>query len=407
MAPVTGTTERAVSAVLGAMLLFGVLAIAFSVYQGIVVPNQIQASEIDHNEQVQGSLQELRNAIREAGLGGTAGSVSVELGAANPPRAVAVNFGPSVGQLRSEPFGAVTVHNVSATDGETVDYVGALNTTLGPFATKTLAYRPSYTFYETAPVTRLEHSVLYNRFPNEVTRSITDQVLITGRRITLITLTGNLSEVRSGTVTVDTIAISAATQRIAVTNTAGPITITLRSRLSVHEWTELLSDEYDPDGTRSSQFVQAIRQPEPEQVAIVLEPGVTYELALAEVSIGTSSDTPDPRYLTAVTGNDTSVPEGGTWRLVVEARDRFNNPVSNVSVSATIASPANGSNPAEDLSPRSRPTDIRGRAAFVYTAPTEVNQTQPVAIDLTIGAGTSPEEVVRFELSVLDLDGSG
>ncbi len=407
MAPMTGTTERAVSAVLGAVLLFGVLAIAFSVYQGVVVPKQTQATEIAHNEQVQGSLQALRNAIREAGLGGTERSVSIELGAANPPRAVAVNFGHSVGQLRSEPFGAITVHNVSATDGETADYVGTSNTTLGPFDTQALVYRPSYTFYETAPDTRLEHSVLYNRFPNGVNRSITDQVLIQGRQITLITLTGNLSAVRSGTVTVDTVSVSPASQRIAVTNTAGPITITLRSRLSVTEWTELLSDEYDPDGTRSFQFVQAIRQPEPEQVAIVLEPGVTYELALAEVSIGTVSDTPDSRYLTAVTGNETSVPEGGTWQLVVEARDRFNNPVSNVSVRASIASPANGSDPDEAVAPGSRPTDLRGRAAFVYTAPGEVNQTQPVAIDLMIGAGTSPEEVVRFELSVLDLNGSG
>ncbi|MFB6361651.1 MAG: hypothetical protein ABEH59_10065 [Halobacteriales archaeon] len=402
-----GAGERAVSAVLGAVLLFGFLAIAFSVYQGVVVPNQNQAIEIAHNEQVQGSLQELRNAVREAGLAGTQRSVSIELGAAYPPRAVAVNFGHSVGQLRSVPFGAITVHNVSATDRETADYVGVTNTTLGPFATQALVYRPSYTFYGTAPITRLEHSVLYNQFPNGVNRFITNQGLIQGRQITLVTLAGNLSAARSGTVTVDTVCLSPASDRVAFTNSGGPITITFRSRLSVNTWTELLSDEYDPGGTASSRHVQAVSQPRPELVSIVLEPGVTYELALAKVSLGPGSGTPEPRYLTALTGNNPSVPEGGTWQLVVEVRDRFNNPVSNVSVRAIIANSANGSDPAEAVAPGSRPTDIRGRAAFVYTAPTEVNHTQAAAIDLTIAGGSTPEEVVTVELSVLDLDGSG
>ena len=55
--------DRAQAIQIGAVLLFGILVISFSTYQAFVVPNQNENVEFNHNQRVQGQLQEVRNAI--------------------------------------------------------------------------------------------------------------------------------------------------------------------------------------------------------------------------------------------------------------------------------------------------------------------------------------------------------
>jgi len=399
--------DRAVSEVIGAIVLFGFLTIAFTLYQGVVVPNQQAAIEFEHNEQVHGHFLELRNAIKATGMDGPERSVSIRLGAPAPTRVLAINPGTGAGSLNTEGLGTITVRNLSATDSETGDYIGDTNTTLGPFETAAIVYRPAYTFYEQAPVTRYEHGLAYNQFPNGAESPLAGQVVINGRNVRLIALAGNVSAARSGSVTVDTVALSSASRAISVTDSGGAVTIRLPSRLSAATWTELLSDEYDPNGTRSDQFVSAIRSPGPDEVAIVLEPGVTYDLELAKVGLGTGIVAPTSAYIVDVAGNETGLPEEGIRKLVVEVRDRYNNPVSNVSVSATITVPANPSDPAEGVSPASETTQADGRAAFTYTAPNQVKGSQTVSIELTFARGVEPAQTAVFELTVMDIDGTG
>lgn len=101
-----------------------------------------------------------------------------------------------------------------------------------------------------------------------------------------------------------------------------------------------------------------------------------------------------------VEGDGASVPESGRHRLVVEARDRFDNPESGVSVDATLDG---GPGDLRSIAPQ---TGADGRAVFAYDAPVDVDGQQDVTVSAGFGDG-GDHESVTFELRVLDLDGSG
>jgi hypothetical protein len=113
--------QRAVSEVVGTVLLFGFLVIAFSVYQGIVIPEQNQTAEFEHNLAVQKSVQELRNAVRRTASLGAEESVTLTLSASYPNRFLAVNPGGSVGVLQTESLGSITLRNATALDPEVAE----------------------------------------------------------------------------------------------------------------------------------------------------------------------------------------------------------------------------------------------------------------------------------------------
>lgn len=391
--------DRAASEVVGAVLVFSFLVIAFSVYQGIVIPDQNRAVEIEHNQAVQESMQDLRNAIRQTASTGSEAAVSVRLGADYPRRTVGINPGVSGGSLQTVPLGAIVVENVTATEPEVRDHIGGPTTTLGPFATEAVVYRPVYSHYAQAPLTSYENTLAANQFPGGVNLTLTDQSLVDGRQLSLVVLNGSLEHATRDAVTVDTEAISTARTTVTVTNDTGPLTITVPTRLSADEWRDLLADELDAPGT-TGRYVTDVEAAGPGRVSITLRPGVQYELRLALVGVGSSTVSTDASYLAIASGDAASVVEGGTQQLVVEARDRFNNPVSGVSVDAAVV---DGPGTVAD---GSAVTDADGRAAFVYEAPDDVNDDQAVTVNATFGGGTPANRTASFDLTVVDA-GSG
>lgn len=391
--------NRAASEVVGAVIIFSFLVVSFAVYQGVVVPAQNERVEFEHNQAAQRSMQELRNAVRGTAATGAGASVSIQLGADYPPRTLGLNLGGSAGTLRTDALRGLAVENVTATEPEVRDHVGATTTTLGPFETAALAYRPVYSHYAGAPVTRYENTLAYNGFPGGPNLSITGQAVVDGRTISLVVLDGSVEQSAQGTVTVDTTAVSVARRTVAVTDAGGPITLVLPTRLTAANWTTLLADELDA-GSDDDRHVTAVRPAGPDAVAIELEPGVTYELRLAKVGVGATSAEEGPAYVTTVEGDRQSVVEGGTARLVVETRDRFNNPQSNVTVSAAVTA-----GPGSIAGAPSAATGVDGRATFVYAAPPQVSGTRDVAVEVTFGGGTPANRTATFDLSVLDVDG--
>ena len=391
--------DRAASEVIGAVLVFSFLVVSFAVYQGVVVPEQNRSVEFEHNQQVQRSMQELRNAVRATAATGAEEAVSISLGADYPRRTLAINPGVSTGSLGTARLGSLVVENVTATDPEVADYVGSGTTTLGPFASRAVVYRPVYSHYDGAPTTVVENTLAVNQFPGGVNLSITDQSLVDGRRLDLVLVNGSLSAATGGAVTVDTEAVSVSRTTVTVTNDSGPLTLYVPTRLTADDWRALLADELDEPGT-SDRYVTSVRQAGPDRVAIELRPGVRYELGLAVVGVGSETTTEPARYLATVDGDGESLVEGGTRQLVAEVRDRFNNPVGNVSVSAAVVSgPGTTSG-----SPAVTASD--GRATFVYEAPDDLNGDQAVEVEATFGGGGTPERTATFDLLVLDT-GSG
>lgn len=391
-----GPDHRGVSEVVGFILVFGMVVTAFTVYQGVVVPDQNRQAEFEHNQRVQGDLQELRNAIVSTGVTGTSQAVSVTLGATYPRRAIASNLGASGGTIRTSelPGDGIRINNVEAIDRETRDYVAG---SLGPFDTSAVRYDPVYSFYTDAPVTVYENSLAYNRF-DDVDLMVTGQTVIDGRRITLLAVNGSLSAARQDTISISTEAISPASNRIAVRNTTDhSVNVTIPTELPASAWEEVLEEELVANGGYVEAIVEA---PGSEAVTLVMRQDVVYELGIAKVGVGDAAVEEPAKYVTAIEGDDVSVPEDGTQRLVVEVRDRYNNPMSNVTLKA--ASPSQGT-----VSPLSAQTDTAGRATFVYTAPADVGGAQDVDIVVSFDGDGTANESVTFDLRVLDTDGSG
>jgi len=405
--------ERGQAIQIGAVLLFGVLVIAFAGYQAFVVPDQNKQVEFNHNKQVQQQLQDLRNGIASIPGGGSGRSVTVQLGTQYPSRVVALNPGPPTGSLRTtgttNPAVNLSVLNATA-DGETGDFWDG-----NPhnYSSGSLAYAPNYNEYEGAPRTVYENTVLFNTAGGR-NLTLTDQRLIDDRTISLVSLNGSLSVTRSSSVAVDLQAVSSSTRTVPVTNaSAGSnVTVTVPTRLNESDWRQLLDSEFVENGGYVYDFrIEPIPDSQFDRLEIRLESGVQYDLRLTRVGVGTSVDSPTSSYLTTVSGDGATVTEDGTRRLVVEVRDRFNNPVSGQQVEAAVAGGSSGS-----INGGPQTTNDDGQVTFVYDAPRDISGTETVTSDINVSSIGDPSATtfdpttagnVSASVTVENTDGSG
>ena len=234
-----GGDDRAVTVQIGAVLLLGFLVISLSLYQATVVPQENRQIEFQHNQRVQSDLQEVRNTILGTAATGSSAPVSVELGTRYPTRVVAVNPAPPSGTLSTSSLGNITIRNATADDRATTeeDYPETAdfwNGTTHNYTTKSLVYRPSYANYDGAPATVYENGIVYNRFRSG-NLTLTDQPIVSGRRISLVTLSGDLSRGGASTLAVDPRAVSVSTRTISISNesTSENVSIFVPDRKSV------------------------------------------------------------------------------------------------------------------------------------------------------------------------------
>ncbi|WP_415383122.1 hypothetical protein [Halosimplex sp. TS25] len=406
--------DRGQSIQIGAVLVFAAVVILLSIYQAAVVPQQNERAEFDHSQQIQGELLDLRNAVVSTVGDSAQQSVSVTLGTTYPPRLLAVNPPPASGQLRTvgTADGDVSfgLANATALDDETDDFWDG---TRRDYDTGGIVYRPNYNEYGQPPSTIYENSVLYDDFSvagSTVTRS--GQALVDGTTVSLVALNGSISESSSGTRSVDVRPVSASSRTVAVRN-AGPdsnVTVRVPTRLSESRWEELLADEFVAAGgnvtdVRTNPLPAA---PTYRMLVVDLVPG-TYDLRMAKAGVGTRVTGTKAAYVTEIRGNGTYVPEGGTEQFVVEVRDRYNNPVSGVTVRAATDGTGTVTARAE--------TGDNGRASLIYRAPANVDGA-PVAgrvnASFAVTPGSGPgafaggrPENVSMDLTVRNTDGSG
>ncbi|MDQ2054717.1 hypothetical protein [Halobellus sp. H-GB7] len=330
-----GGDDRAVTVQIGAVLLLGFLVISLSLYQATVVPQENRQIEFQHNQRVQSDLQEVRNTILGTAATGSSGPVSVELGTRYPTRVVAVNPAPPSGTLSTSSLGTVQIRNATADDRATTeeDYPETAdfwNGTTHNYTTKSLVYRPSYANYDGAPATVYENGIVYNRFRSG-NLTLTDQPIVSGRRISLVTLSGDLSRGGASTLAVDPRAVSVSTRTISISNesTSENVSIFVPSELNRQSWLELLNQtgEYDPAADpNDGGYVYRVEE-RPDGIELFFERDVTYQLKLSKVGVGTNVDDTEPAYLTSVEDLTKSPFAGRTYPFVVESRDKYNNPV--------------------------------------------------------------------------------
>jgi FlaG/FlaF family flagellin (archaellin) len=389
--------ERGVSSVVGAILMFGLVLALLAVLQTTAVPALNAELELQHNERVEADVVTVGGAVDRVAATGRGESVVLETGLRYPPRMFFVNPPPVTGTLRTTDPATVEVANARAA-GEAGDYWTG---TARRFQTRSLVYAPAYNEYPNAPTTVHEGWAVYDRFDG-TTRPLGDHGLVDGRRITLVTLDGRVAA-SARSVPLDVSPVSAPTRVVTVRDNGDPVTLTVPTGLTEDDWAALLEDELDlsadPGNDRYVTGLDCQRSPPAPcgRLTVTLEAGATYELRLGKVSLGSGADEPEATYLVDVAGDGTSVPEGGSRKLTVEVRDRFDNRVSGVAVDATIGGDGT-------LRATEAVSGDDGRAAFVYEAPDDVDG----ATDVTVTArfGDAPRETVTFDVRVTDADGS-
>ncbi|MFB6210107.1 MAG: hypothetical protein ABEI76_01070 [Halobacteriales archaeon] len=392
--------NRGVSAVVGFLLIFAILTVGYSFYQGQFIPEQNRQVEFRHSQQVQGQLANLRDAFLRTGVSGVSQSVTITVGAEYPRRSVGVNFAISGGRIQTESANQngpsnVTFENITAVENEVDDYWDSADqrTSLS-FPTKDIVYQPNYARYQNAPTTVYTNGVLFNQF-DQANLSTTDQLLIQDNTITIIVIDGSLSESNSGqsaTITVNTEALSVATNSISVENNATDrrINITVPTRVvDTSAWNNAtLADQNTVHDVRTNG----------DFLTITLKRDQQYTLRMMKVGVGQGGTEPPAEYIVPVELPPRTVSVDTNHTAIVEVRDTFNNPENNVTVdvSATGGTFAN---------PNQNVTVSDGRVRFEYQAPSTAGD---YTLEFNISDSGSPDEkIVTREITVESSSGGG
>ena len=422
--------ERAVSTLIGFILLFGILIVSFSVYQGFVIPDQNERTEFEHNRKAQTQVLNVKDAMLRSGTTGVSQSSTVQVGAEYTRRELGLNLGLTGGAIRTrnttdDGSNTLTLKNIEALDSETDDYVDGSDL---PFETKSLVYEPTYSNYQGAPDTVITGgvgAVINSRtdYSDKYNFSIADQVLIDRNTITVVAIDGNLSKAVSGessSITVDTEGLSVAERSVTVENISGaPPILEIPTQIKDESvWTG--SAGLDPSELSA---VADVTQ-SGDMLTVELETDRTYTLRMMKVGVGTGASDPGPEYITDV-DTPKSVADGTSTKLIYEVRDKFNNPRSGIQVNASILRDVDNSkedtpSKTEELSvvgdtassmdgdaaggDRIQATTSNGRIVLNYTAP-NVTQKGSVKLNVSILTNGSTAERVITTFTVFNTDG--
>jgi len=282
--------ERAVSELIGFIILFGFLIILISVWQAQVVPAENSKTEFKHYVGVQEDMSQLRSDYIDAAETGTTRSTTVKLGTSYPTRILFVNGPPPQGRLHTEmpSNGTITANEFS------VSRVCGLNS---PVKTRSITFNTKYNYFSDseAPPYIFENTVVYTQTPDGNVIFKSDQLLVQGSTLNLYPLTSNMSHSGSGGVSVDF--KSAETGEIEV---SGSISVTLPTTLSDKQWEELLKDQPNFD---SAQQVGS------QRVKIILS-DTSWTVQCAAVGAEQTPDVADPPQIKSDGNDSTGVGDG-------------------------------------------------------------------------------------------------
>lgn len=414
-----GGDDRAQSVQVGVIILFGFLIVAASAYQAFVVPQENAEIEFTDYRDSAADVMSLRNVMLSSAADDNVRGRTVSTGTQYPVRVFFVNPPPATGTVQTTETSNISVSGIRGQGGDTnlETYIAAESNSL-EYRTNAVRYVPRYNAFDGAAPVVVENGVVYRAYDTPVVS--TSQTLVDSNRIRLVTVGGDLrAEGLSAGLTVEP--VSAHRRTVTVTNRSNSsFNITVPTELSESTWEGLLSDQIDPDDSSPDRYVRSVTKPEgSDHVNITMEGGAQYELQIARLELREESDpnreaSPDARYLVADGENRTQTNREGRVKLVVEARDRYNNPVSNSVVTFDASegtferaegSPADRNDTAEGAQIR---TDDDGKAVVYFNATGNLG-TIPVRAFLGTDDAASGERATRFRVfnNVIGGDGGG
>jgi hypothetical protein len=321
--------KRAVSQVIGALLIFVFLVIAFSGYQATIVPDQNAEIEFSHSQQVESDFVAIRNAVLNAQDAQTQ-SQQIPLSVRYPSRAIAVNAGPGSGSLRTTELGAYELTGAGTTPAD------VCRLPPGPVTTQRLSFTPNYNYYNEAPDRfTYENSIAY-RSSGATERVDTTQTLVQGSTVRIRPLSGAIQQSRDGAVSVTATAGTTATQQIAAPGSGATIDLRVPSDLAADEWrdqTELDEQEVVTAVTSYTDGIVLELQEDGDGITIACTP-IGLDTAPPTQTTPTPTATPTPTPTTPAPSNSPPTADFTTNR---------NGNSDNVDLDATPSSDSDGS----------------------------------------------------------------
>ena len=378
-----GRSYSGISSIIGAVMLLALVFLLLTTVQAFAVPTWNEELEFDHNKDVQDDVLDLGSAIQSVASIGSPRTVSVKLGKRYPNRLVFVNPSPASGTLYTT-GGFMNISHAESRENETKDYWDGGRES---FPTELIIYEPNYNYYQDAPDIVYDNSYVYNYFRERQNHnnSLSQQILVTGKKIYVVALNGSLSTSQVDSESYTIRPISSSSRTISLTNSSNErINLTMETELLPENWSDALGEE---------EHVHSVSSAGSGKVNVTLEGNVTYELRMAEVGLDRTGER-DAHYITNVRGNKTNVSQGSSRNLVVEVRDKFNNPVSGVTVNASFIT---SEDPSEDIVPENTATGTMGRAKFEYQAPSGQKTAE---MEMNISGSPNEMEKTKFVVYV-------
>ena len=362
--------NRAVSEVIGAILVFGLLIALMAIIQTQAVPAANQQVEFDHNQEVQGDLAKFHERVSRVSLSGAGESVNIQAGTGYPSRMVFFNPPRATGTISTSDAGTATLENVRATEPEVRHYLNGSHTV--NLESRTFEYRVNYNEFQNSPTSRYEYGILYNEHKN-ATIVHNSGTVIDDTNINLVFMAGNYSESSGTGQSVDIEPVSAPARPVTVTGDGNDINITLPTDMPIQKWEDLYGDQSHVTINNAS-----------GDVKITLDGDRKYTLRMAGIGLESGIKKPSAHYIVPADDGVATIGAGDNATVKYEVRDKYNNPVDGVNVT---------------IDGKTKQTDGEGRVTKT------VSPGSPATFNGTIkGCTAGPRCHADFRVQVTDLN---
>jgi hypothetical protein len=308
--------RRGQSLQVGAVLLFGFLILAGTIFQAKAVPEENKQVEFDHSQQVADEMVVFYNAVFETVTTGEPRTAEITLGTDYNNRLFFIYPPPATGTLRTTDGSQLQLHNVTAIEdpGTNNSFDNFWRNETRNYTTRAITYSPNYRELRGTAEYRIEYGILAAEYPELTRLRLADrhEPIIDRTEINIIMFDGELQEVSPDTESVIPERVTESTT-ITVTNATNTSSLTLELP------TGLTEDNWNTSNPDSVLY----NQPNVDNVSVnggiatvQLDGTKNYSLTLHKVDIGSNPTEPSPTYIRNVSYDGTNA----TFQI----RDEYN-----------------------------------------------------------------------------------
>ena len=380
--------ERAVSPVVGFVLIFALIMLVFTIYQADVVPAQNKEVEFEHSQTVDGQMSQLSDKLIETAVTRERRSATIDTGLEYPSRVLAINPGNPAGTLQTVDTSDVTVSGIETEEGTTA--------TCTYEDLSFLRYQPNYNRLDEETTYSIEYGMLVQDYSSSDATNLQSEGVAFpeggNEAIQLTLIEGDIQKSQMTT----SVSTELVHNYTTIRSESGG-TVTLPTTLSEDGWTDLLDDK---DNLQLSGYTDNSGSPNSAEIAIDPD-GTGRTIRIKKVTPGGADNTDNDgcdrkRYIENETSLTPDAAVDTDESLSVSVHDQFGNPItSNVTVDASTT--GTGS-----LDVTSRNLNGSGQAPFTYD-PVEAESGSTVGVTASLQNG-SENGPITFGLEYPELE---